>query len=166
MAIDTRDERASCLGVGLVALRVWPNPSGDLSGRGKRQHMAGLFAGTAIVAVAEGGVSPFRRVRLPPRWVELEARPFVEPILWGAVFATQEAEHEARAFEEAEAFGIANASVRLSAQPAWSEERGPVLRLRVRVKVAGMNEIETVSRALAVRQPSRSDILMAMLRIP
>lgn len=103
MAIDTRGKRASCLGIGLIALRAWPNPDGDLSGRGDRQHMAGLFAGVSTVAeiIVAGGVSRFRRPQRLHLWhpwlplrVELECRPFDEPTDWGRPRAIRQPSRE------------------------------------------------------------------------
>ena len=53
MALDTRDKRASALGLGLAFLVVLPAPDGLALDQGDRQHVAaryrGIEAGAAIV---------------------------------------------------------------------------------------------------------------------
>lgn len=48
MALDTRNKRASALGLTLAALRVGPTPDGTL-GTADRLHAAYLYSGIAIV---------------------------------------------------------------------------------------------------------------------
>ncbi|HXH12339.1 MAG TPA: hypothetical protein VNP04_21545 [Alphaproteobacteria bacterium] len=48
MAIDTRDKRASILGLDLEARRVYPNPDGAIAGD-DRQHIAGKYRGISAL---------------------------------------------------------------------------------------------------------------------
>lgn len=54
MAIDTRDKRASAVGVGLPWRRVGPVPDGSLASAADRRQLAGCYAGLA----AGGGPGP------------------------------------------------------------------------------------------------------------
>ena len=49
MSIDSRNKRASCLGVGLPSRVVYPNPDGILSDAGDREQMAYAYRGIAAV---------------------------------------------------------------------------------------------------------------------
>lgn len=50
MAVDTRNKRASCIGVGLSFLRVRPLADGDLANVADRRHIALCYPGLAAVA--------------------------------------------------------------------------------------------------------------------
>ena len=52
MAVDTRNKRASCLGIDGITRQVFPNPDGAI-GQPDRQHVAYKYAG--IAASAPGG---------------------------------------------------------------------------------------------------------------
>lgn len=45
MAVDTRNKRASSIGLGLDSLRVRPNPDGTIS-RADRLHLTWLYSGS------------------------------------------------------------------------------------------------------------------------
>ena len=55
MAIDTRDKRASCIGIDGAYRFVLPNPDAGAEDQGDRQQMAFKYRG--IAAAAPGGVS-------------------------------------------------------------------------------------------------------------
>lgn len=52
MAADTRDKRASLLGLGLASLLVLPLPAGSLD-LGDRQHLAYLYRGVSTASSHE-----------------------------------------------------------------------------------------------------------------
>jgi hypothetical protein len=58
VAIDTRNKRASCLGMGLIALTIWPVPAGAIDQPG-RQQVSGYYAG-----IASG-------ILIDPAWITL-----------------------------------------------------------------------------------------------
>ena len=72
MAIDTRDRRASCLGIDGAYRIVFPDPDGSLASQADRQQMAGTYpgilastpSGTTVVAYA----SSLFRLMLPGTW--------------------------------------------------------------------------------------------------
>lgn len=53
--IDTRDERAACLGIGFPSRVVLPNPDAAGEGQPDRQHLSYLYPG---IAVGSGFVQP------------------------------------------------------------------------------------------------------------
>lgn len=54
--IDSRNKRASLLGLGLTAQLVLPSPGSETSDLAVRQHLAGLYAsaGSSAVNIPEG----------------------------------------------------------------------------------------------------------------
>lgn len=66
MAIDTRDKRASMIGLGLPFVRVLPNPeSVDPMDLGDRQQMLFMYRGIAVTAgVWTGQQGALRRGRV------------------------------------------------------------------------------------------------------
>jgi len=64
MAIDTRNRRASVIGLDLLALRVLPSPDGTIDA-GDRAQLAGKYRGT--FEAAAGGAGPFRPLWRPRR---------------------------------------------------------------------------------------------------
>lgn len=59
MPVDTRNERAASLGVGLHALRVWPHPDGSVD-QADRQHLAVSYPGI----LASGAVQSSTRASM------------------------------------------------------------------------------------------------------
>lgn len=58
--VDSRDKRASALGVGLEWFRVRPNPSGNISSVADKQHMAVSYSQGSTVDSAVGATGLFR----------------------------------------------------------------------------------------------------------
>lgn len=60
MALDTRNKRASAIGIDSPWLRVWPNPDGAFD-QADRQQIAGkysgILAGTAVVIAWFNGLT-------------------------------------------------------------------------------------------------------------
>lgn len=62
MALDSRDKRASALGVAVATFAlVLPNPDGAALNQGDRQQVAFCYRGIAASAAANLGSAPFRR---------------------------------------------------------------------------------------------------------
>lgn len=57
MAVDTRDKRASCLGLALSVPSLRPNPDGAM-GTADRLVLLFCYAGVAAAAPAAGSVHP------------------------------------------------------------------------------------------------------------
>ena len=61
MAVNTRNRRASVVGVGLPVPSVWPNPDGSLGITADRQQMAHIYPG--ILSAQYAFVEPHRYLR-------------------------------------------------------------------------------------------------------
>lgn len=68
MAVDTRNKRASILGIGLAAAIVFPNPDATVA-QADRQQCARVYAG---IDAGEGQVSPYK-VLTSPEWFVVRA---------------------------------------------------------------------------------------------
>lgn len=53
MAIDSRNKRASCLGVALAGRMVFPNPDGSIAALADRQQVAYAYPGIAATTQTE-----------------------------------------------------------------------------------------------------------------
>lgn len=65
MAIDSRNKRASCIGLKAPnRLHAWPNPDGSLANQSDRQHMAYCYAGvlTAVIVTLFDGLTTSMRL--------------------------------------------------------------------------------------------------------
>lgn len=58
MALDTRNKRASAVGLGLMAQLVLPAPGSGTSGLAVRLHLAGLYASGAAATYDGPGQHP------------------------------------------------------------------------------------------------------------
>lgn len=52
MPVDTRDKRASVIGLAQPFVRVGPTPDGDFSSQADRQHLAYMYRGILAAATA------------------------------------------------------------------------------------------------------------------
>jgi hypothetical protein len=55
MAVDTRNKRASCLGLDGAYRAVFPDPDGSLANKADRGHVAGKYSGIDASSPGGGG---------------------------------------------------------------------------------------------------------------
>jgi hypothetical protein len=63
MAIDTRDKRASAIGVANIFRMLLPNPDPEAETQGDRQQMSFVYRGIAIFFAANGAILAVIRTR-------------------------------------------------------------------------------------------------------